>query len=288
MIQPLDIKPIKLEYHSLADLFPLPSPDQRKTLKESIMDNGQHEPIALFDGQILDGRTRYQLCLELGIEPKFTEDLKGLAPIEFVTVKNLARRHLKSGQQVCVAAEILVLKTQDYKNRLKGKRPFGSVSNNGARSIDQVSKSMNVSVSGLARAATLMKHDRGAFNEVKAGKISLFRAYHNYCPSQAEKKIKNAANHVDKVARDIIENIDLQEFDGTIPKVYASDFEVWTFDKFMKRKGYNLSLVRVGDNFDAKYTKDDSYKIEGYCNSFKTAIIAAAREILENEKVTQP
>src|SRR5262249_34703483 len=64
----------------------------------------QRETIKLLDGKILDGRNRYRVCLELGIEPR-TEDLPPATdPLDYVLDVNLHRRHLTDVQRAFVAA----------------------------------------------------------------------------------------------------------------------------------------------------------------------------------------
>lgn len=83
------------------DLVPRPTKDQRKSLKESIENEGQQEPIILDDtGRILDGHTRFEICQELHLKPKYVireftdEDAKK----NFAITVNLKRRHLNDFQ----------------------------------------------------------------------------------------------------------------------------------------------------------------------------------------------
>ncbi|WP_374356448.1 hypothetical protein [Thermomonas sp.] len=56
-----------------------------------------NHPIVLLDGKILDGRHRYRGCLDVGVEPRFT-DFTGDDPVAYVTSENAARRHLTPSQ----------------------------------------------------------------------------------------------------------------------------------------------------------------------------------------------
>ena len=44
------------EFHPFANVFPLLDDDDLGTLTEDIRENGQREPVILYDGKILDGR----------------------------------------------------------------------------------------------------------------------------------------------------------------------------------------------------------------------------------------
>lgn len=59
------------------------SAERYQELKSSIEKYGQHIPIVLHKGEILDGRHRYQACIELGIEPKF-ENRDDVDPCQYV------------------------------------------------------------------------------------------------------------------------------------------------------------------------------------------------------------
>ena len=62
-----------LEIHEIATLFPVMSEVDADHLRASLMQEGQLQEILVFEGKILDGRHRYQTCLELGIEPRIRE-----------------------------------------------------------------------------------------------------------------------------------------------------------------------------------------------------------------------
>jgi ParB-like nuclease domain len=101
----------KLEIHKLAKLVPEASPEEFKTLKESIRLNDIREPIVIFEGMILDGRHRYRAALELGyrLKPSDFRVFEGTheQAKAFVEDVNLARRQLTIDQKSEVARRMI-------------------------------------------------------------------------------------------------------------------------------------------------------------------------------------
>lgn len=99
-----------LQFHPVADIFPLINGAEFDALKADIAANGLLEPIWLHpDGRILDGRNRYRACLAVGIEPRYHTYggiLDTPALVQFVVSLNLKRRHLDSGQKAFVALHV--------------------------------------------------------------------------------------------------------------------------------------------------------------------------------------
>jgi ParB-like chromosome segregation protein Spo0J len=94
--QAADTRP--LPFHPLANLLPPMGDDEFHELVTDIGKNGLLTPIALYEGQILDGRNRYRACLEAGIKPEFVT-YKGSDPPAFVVSTNIHRRHLTADQR---------------------------------------------------------------------------------------------------------------------------------------------------------------------------------------------
>lgn len=98
-----------MKFHALCEMFPLSSEKEIGELAADIKVNGQLSPIAVFQGEILDGRNRFLACQKAGVEPKFRE-WKG-DPISLVRSLNLNRRHLTTSQRAMIAAELATLGT---------------------------------------------------------------------------------------------------------------------------------------------------------------------------------
>lgn len=104
-----------LQFHPVANIFPLMEGRAFEDLCDSIQQNGLMEGIWIYKGQIIDGRNRYRACQETGVEARFRAyegeeaDLVG-----FVVALNLHRRHLDEGQRSVVAAKIANLENGQH------------------------------------------------------------------------------------------------------------------------------------------------------------------------------
>jgi hypothetical protein len=90
----------QLEFHPLADTFPLMEGAEFDELTADIEVNGLKHAIVLYEGKILDGRNRYRACLAAGVEPTAVDGDGGIDnPRAFVISANIHRRHLTAEQK---------------------------------------------------------------------------------------------------------------------------------------------------------------------------------------------
>jgi hypothetical protein len=181
----------KLEFHELANEFPLIEGEELQKIAEGIKHNGfLLEPITLLDGKVLDGRNRYNAAKQAGyaLKPEdveqFAERYPGQDPVEFVIAKNLHRRHLTEDQRAMIAAKLYA---KLPKEKAGGDRtsslPIGKNEKlPSAQSQKQkVATQMKVSVKKVDRAAAIQKKDAAKAAQVQAGATKMV---------QAEKELK--------------------------------------------------------------------------------------------------
>lgn len=102
----------ELQYHPLANIFPLMEGQELDALVEDIREHGLREPIIITpDRTILDGRNRYRACLLSGAEPRcHITNIPESEWASYVVSLNLKRRHLTESQRATVAARLETMK----------------------------------------------------------------------------------------------------------------------------------------------------------------------------------
>lgn len=96
-----------MQAHQYANLFPMMSEAELKTLIDDMKANGYDtsSPIITYQGTILDGRNRYRAAAEASVIPS-TVEYSGDDPLAFVIRHNLHRRHLNETQRAGIAAKL--------------------------------------------------------------------------------------------------------------------------------------------------------------------------------------
>ena len=100
-------KGLFMEFHEIANVFPLVKGQDFIELCNDIKANGQLATIVLYEGKILDGRNRWRACEDVGITPRTTEfDGDYEAAIRMVISLNLRRRHMGAQELALAAADV--------------------------------------------------------------------------------------------------------------------------------------------------------------------------------------
>ncbi|MBQ0600846.1 hypothetical protein J7S78_13695 [Klebsiella oxytoca] len=156
---------IEYDFHDTANAFPYISGDAYETLKEDIRINGILEPVYLFEGKIIDGRNRYRVAKELGLDDIPTEEYKGDNPVGFVQSMNLHRRQLTPSQKAAAAAFLAEFKQGQH------------IDEEEYETQEAIAKKLGISRRMVVEATSLKKNaDAELIERVKAGDISLHNA----------------------------------------------------------------------------------------------------------------
>jgi ParB-like chromosome segregation protein Spo0J len=179
------------EVHPLAELIPPMTEQEYADLKAGIERKGflPDEPVVLYGGKILDGRHRYKVCGEIGIEPP-TRVFEGDedSAKEYVISKNLDRRHLTTGQRSACALNLLDYEKAEAKER-QGARtdlaepPATSPTTEGkedrhtSEATAKAGEKFGVSRSSVERARKVAEERPDLHDKVKSGEISVAAAF---------------------------------------------------------------------------------------------------------------
>lgn len=170
-----------LEFHPLANLFPL---IEGAAFDELVADIGRHgvlEPIVLWQGRILDGRNRYRAAFgALGLyvaSREFDPESEG-DPLSWVLSKNLHRRHLSESQRTLIAAELANLKPgRPAAAESQETPPVGGVSGAASMAIPEAAEMLNVSERSVQRGRQVVEHAAPEVVEsVRRGDIAISAA----------------------------------------------------------------------------------------------------------------
>jgi N6-adenosine-specific RNA methylase IME4 len=135
------------QFHPLEGIFPLMEGQEFDDLVADIKVHGQHEPIVIYQDQILDGRNRYRACVAAGVECA-SVPYTGNDPLGYVISLNLKRRHLNDDQRRMVAARLA--------NFGRG-RPSDNPAICGIK-LPDAAKMVNADAAGTERARTVLAH----------------------------------------------------------------------------------------------------------------------------------
>jgi site-specific DNA-methyltransferase (adenine-specific) len=113
----VNIGKMKNDFHPACLVFPSLSGREFETLAEDIRRNGLLNPIVTLNGQILDGRNRFEACKMVGVAPHFVEWDGTGSPLDWVVATNLVRRHLSASQRAAIAFELLPMLEEEAKDR---------------------------------------------------------------------------------------------------------------------------------------------------------------------------
>ena len=156
-----------MEFHEIANIFPMMDGAEYNALRDDIKQNGLIEQIVLYENKILDGRNRYRACLDADVDISY-KHYAGINPVGYVVSKNLTRRHLDEGQRGMIAGRLANMKHGEKKTD---------------RSIDpsvsqpEAAELMNVSIPTVKRAKQVLKSENEELIQaVDEGKISVSKA----------------------------------------------------------------------------------------------------------------
>lgn len=170
------------EYHELANLFPMMEQSQYEDLVADIKENGLIESIILHEGKILDGRNRYNACIDSNVVPNFVE-YEGEDALSYVISLNLNRRHLNESQRAMIGARLANMKSGTRTDLTSDEFSQG-LSNKDA------SEKLNIGIDSVKKAKKVQKEGiQDLQKSVEAGKVSVSAASDIATLDKAEQEV---------------------------------------------------------------------------------------------------
>lgn len=163
-----DIKQSPIErFHPLSQVFPDMSPESYAALKLDVEEHGVRVPVVIYEGMVLDGRSRSRAAQELRIACP-TLEYEGSKPVsEVVSLNAIRRLDLTSGQRAMTAAKLA---------NLGEGRPTKTQSIDGV-SEEKAARLFNVSVKSVERAKIVLAANRlDLIDAVSSGRMSVSKA----------------------------------------------------------------------------------------------------------------
>ena len=181
-----------MEYHEICLKFPESSPEVKLALESSMRLWGydDRDPIWLYEGKILDGRTRYDAATAVGVKPEFGDFTGSRAEaLQFAIRKNAGRRDLSRGQRAICAAREVTTKVGDNQYQQSGcEDPHSHISR------EQAAEMFAIHVSDVSRAQTIIGIGVPELErEVWTGKISLEKAHSKAVGVKRQREAERAA-----------------------------------------------------------------------------------------------
>ena len=196
--------------HPFCELVPEIDSEGFEDLVADIRQKGLLDPIVLFEGKIIDGRTRHRACKKAGTTPTFvdfasvcpaineatTQEEKDAILINWVVSHNICRRHLNSSQRALLAAKIANL------------RPGQSKSDTVAKGLPAVTRDEAAAKAGVhpatvTLATRVLREAPEKVPDIEAGKTTV-TAIANEIRANEQQKQKEES---DSFAQAIIEGV---------------------------------------------------------------------------------
>lgn len=259
-----------MKIHPLANLIPPMSGDEYENLKDSIKSNGLLNPIILFEDSILDGKHRFKACSELKIKPKFQNfHENGVSAIEFIVSQNLDRRNLNPGQKACAACNLYdeMKIPHSYHKAPKD----DSINERQRRTSFKVATLTGARRGSIEKALYIRKRNKGLFDKVFSGEISLQYAYSQLLPKQCK--------HFISMPKERLPN------DIKVPQVFDSLDTIMIFHKQLLERDFHATFHATKQGWACRYVRGATFKIAcfgplDYAPCFRSAVVRGGREAL--------
>jgi hypothetical protein len=198
-----------MEFHELANVFPLLEGKEYADLKADVKANGVREPAWTYQGKLIDGRNRYRACQDLGLELPTREWDGNGSLAAFILSLNLHRRHLTPSIRATIGAKLLPFLEAEAKERQRqAGREYGrgrgkekdpekvpEAKPDDGEARQQAAKFVGTNARYVTMAKQVEEGDPALFEQVRAGKVRITVAHHKVIKRRARQEMEKRGQH---------------------------------------------------------------------------------------------
>jgi N6-adenosine-specific RNA methylase IME4 len=188
------------------NLIPNLSKEEYKGLEESIKKEGCRDKILTWNGYIIDGHNRYEICSKQGIEFKTTEkqfnsenEVK-----EWIIINQLSRRNLTDIDKFELAQKLEPLIKEKAKKQQGHRTDILAELPKSVNTRKEVSKQVGLKERNYDKLREIKEKTPGRLNDIREGKISINKAYKDIQISKRRKEIKTISKEIPEGEFDVI------------------------------------------------------------------------------------
>ena len=241
----------RLEFHEVANIFPLMAGVELDEFKADIQANGLRESIWLHDGKIIDGRNRYNACMAVGVEPVYKTWVGNQANlVPFVVSLNLHRRHLNESQRAMVCARLANLERGDNQHTEISGTSQQKVSELVKVSPDSISFAKKVQSKGVPELQTAVESGNVAVST--ASEITTLP------PEEQTELVARGEAEIIKKAKEIRQAKTEKRRSERLEKI------IEIADNSLPLEGKKYPLILADPPWEYDYSSTDNRKIENH------------------------
>jgi DNA modification methylase len=275
--------------NAFRDLIPTLSEDERAELEASIINEGNRVPIDTWNGYIIDGHNRYDICKKHNIPLKPANEVKledEQAVMEWIIRNQFGRRNLHPYSRSVLALKLEdIIRDKAKRNQLSGLKQYRDAvpqkSAERSETRQELAKVANVSHDTIAKVKVIEAH---ATPQQKAnlisGKVSINKVYNtvkqNLPGPYINKPETKSTKNVTIIQGDMVNEVPkLGKFDLIIadPPYNVTDFEWDKIDDFIKQTEIWLTIC--------KQSLSDKWHLFWFCSPAYAADIEMVMRKLE-------
>lgn len=160
--------------------------EEYNQLEKSVLTNGVLEPLIVWNGYIVDGHKRYEICKKYNISFEYKEldsvTFEEIDVVKFIIEHHLGRRNLTSAQRIAIVCkykeEIAKKNRKMMSSSIREKLPSSYLRDRSTNTREQIAKMAGVAAGTVARYDAVIKSGNDILiKKMMRGEDSIYGAY---------------------------------------------------------------------------------------------------------------